>query len=1140
MQNRQLVEKEDDIELGELLALALQLTGARSGRVTPWDGTARSSRLEHGERLADQSRKRQSDIYLHDTAPPAGSQPGAPRNPYRARVPSSTQGERLALELVWQEADPGPAPRREALADRVAEMIGALLRFRERLRSLNSPFAENPGLRRRIQMQLARFQEQSRAGQGLSAHLTGATELVAEVLAAEVVQIFLAERSRSVPRLSAVRGLPRDLVGRTRALPGSRSLAGWTLEQRAAVVSDDLAQEKRFHVSALVLQRGARSALAVPIQLEDGPCGAFVVYWTVRRSTRSGEIHFVRSLADLITLALKYRSACLALGRELSDLDRLKREIRAVWTPVYLSVEDRGKVRVPEAVKDDDRRFLQEFADSIGGGTAVPEGGGWRRCIQAVRRDELLSILMNVHRLAGSDRRFRTTVIPRSWLGESQDRAALLVTDVTREGWIAEQLRAAADRWRYAAGDAAVEAAVIRKDGWLVAGNGEWRRRRERGGCGAGTTFFVRSAAEAPFCSSPACVPFARLLEEGLEEVIRGRRMISDSEYRCSSLGSDRWFSVRIEPVGPDPEGTEHAVVVEWEVTARRLAEDELRRKEAGANAIYRSAAEAIFTVNHRGIIEGANPAASRIFGADQAELVGFRLHQLFPAPGERGHDASLRKALEGNLSILVGKERAARGRHISGSGFPMSFLLMETAVGAHVLYTVVIRDLTEQKRAEEAIEKLTFHDPITGLANRHLFRDRLDLALMQARRTHGMLGVLFLDIDRFKRVNESWGHSAGDHLLVAVARRLEQVVRSSDVVARWSGDEYNVLLPRIRGPEEVLATANRIRHVLGEPFDVQGHTVYVTASVGFSVYPRDGADGDALIRHADMAMYRAKRLGTQVDQVCPGGLRRAAAARQQMDVELHRAVEHGEFVVHLQPEVDLKSGRVAGAECLVRWNHPRLGLLRPNAFIGLAERTGLIVPIGHRVLTLACHQIAVWQASGLPALRVAVNLSLRQVQDPGLIDSIEQLLRSSGIHPDWLDLEITESIALSAAARRLKTLDRLKALGVRMSLDDFGQGYSSLNRLRRLPVETLKIDRAFVRRIRRDPRDAAIVRAIIQMGHSFGLRVVAEGVSCPEEARFLVSEECDTAQGYLYGAPAPIADFERLVGTDLSDRHAA
>ena len=347
------------------------------------------------------------------------------------------------------------------------------------------------------------------------------------------------------------------------------------------------------------------------------------------------------------------------------------------------------------------------------------------------------------------------------------------------------------------------------------------------------------------------------------------------------------------------------------------------------------------------------------------------------------------------------------------------------------------------------------------------------------------------------------------------------EVVRSSDLVARWGGDEYNVLLPRIRGPEEALAAANRIRETLSEPIEVQEHTVYASVSIGLCVYPRDGEDSDALVRHADMAMYRAKRGGGQVGQACTTNVSRALAARQHLDAELHRAVENGEFVVHYQPVVDLAGGQVVGAECLVRWQHPRLGLLRPQAFIGLAERTGLIVPIGHRVLTQACRQIAAWRDSGVGPLRVAVNLSLRQVRDPNLVGSLEELLQTSGIPPEWLDLEVTESIALSSTAQRSRVLNRIKALGVRMSLDDFGQGYSSLDRLRRLPVETLKIDRAFVRRVRRDARDAAIVRAIIQMGHSFGLRVVAEGVAHPEEAAFLF-EGCDTAQGYLYSPPIP------------------
>jgi diguanylate cyclase (GGDEF)-like protein/PAS domain S-box-containing protein len=605
-------------------------------------------------------------------------------------------------------------------------------------------------------------------------------------------------------------------------------------------------------------------------------------------------------------------------------------------------------------------------------------------------------------------------------------------------------------------------------------------------------------------------------------------------------LGVERWFAVKMETIGPDPAGETHAMIVEWDDTARRQAEDELRRREAGADAVLRSSLDAVLTLNHRGVIESANPAAVRMFGWSEDHLIGRRLQQLFPTEGERDHEPSLCKALGGELPSLLGPERETHARRSSGSCFPAAMILFETAVGLYPIYTVVLRDLSEQKRAEEQIEKLAYHDIITGLPNRLLFRDRLDQALMQARRGHTMLGVLFLNIDRFKRINESWGHVAGDRLLSAVARRIEENVRSCDLVARWSGDEYNVLLPGIRGPEEAMAVANRIRNALRSPIEIDDQTVYVTVSMGLSTYPRDGADGDSLIRQADMAMYQAKRRGADVGEPSTADLTKTPAAHLHLDAELHRAVERGEFLVHYQPEVELASGRIVGVECLARWQHPTLGLLLPGVFIGPAEQSGLIVPLGRQVLEQACRQIAVWQQSVPGRFRVAVNLSLRQLRDPSLVEGVEELLRRTGIRPDWLDLEVTETVAISSVSRRLHILERLRALGVRMSLDDFGQGYSSLNRLRRLPVQTLKIDRAFVRRIRRDARDAAIVRTIIQMGHCFELQVVAEGVERTDEAEFLLAEGCDTAQGYLYSPPVPLEEFEKLWHDQTGERLAA
>jgi diguanylate cyclase (GGDEF)-like protein len=432
---------------------------------------------------------------------------------------------------------------------------------------------------------------------------------------------------------------------------------------------------------------------------------------------------------------------------------------------------------------------------------------------------------------------------------------------------------------------------------------------------------------------------------------------------------------------------------------------------------------------------------------------------------------------------------------------------------------------LTDARNFEDAMHQ-AFHDSLTGLPNRALFMDRLDHALLHARRHGETIAVLFLDLDRFKVVNDSLGHLVGDHLLSAVATRIQACVRDEDTVARLGGDEFTVLLENVAEGDEAVRVAGRIASALGDAFRLGGLEVFVTASVGIALNTPNHDDGTALLRDADVAMYRAKPGGRSRYEIFDPSMNVAALERLALESDLHHAVGPGgcaEFQVHYQPLVELASGRVAGLEALVRWRHPRRGLLAPGAFVALAEETGLIVPLGRWVLREACRQARAWQGvAGGHRLLMNVNLSARQLQDPDLATEVARTLAETGLAPNCLELEITESVLMSDAESSGRALAALQGLGVRLAIDDFGTGYSSLAYLKHLPVDTLKIDRSFVAGVARDPADAAIVGAVVTLARALGLAVTAEGVETAAELAHLQGLGCDRGQGYYFARPLP------------------
>ena len=430
------------------------------------------------------------------------------------------------------------------------------------------------------------------------------------------------------------------------------------------------------------------------------------------------------------------------------------------------------------------------------------------------------------------------------------------------------------------------------------------------------------------------------------------------------------------------------------------------------------------------------------------------------------------------------------------------------------------VRDVTQRVQSEQTIHRLAYHDALTDLPNRALFIDRLTVALAQSRRTRQQVAVMFLDIDRFKMINDTFGHHAGDDVLRAIGAELSILVRDGDTVARVGGDEFTLLLTGIGDDESVAGVAARILETLRRPRLIDDQELRVTTSLGIAVFPEDGGDVEELLRNADTAMYRAKAQGRDNFQTYTPAMSAEIVRRVSTESDLRHALEREEFVVHYQPQLDRETWQITGAEALIRWNHPVRGLVAPAEFISVAEDTGLIVPIGEWVLRAACRDNKAWQDAGWPPLTVTVNLSALQFQQSNLVEMIAGVLRETNLAPHYLEMEITEGTMIHDPELAASVIEELREMGVRVSIDDFGTGYSSLNYLKRFPIDRLKIDRSFINELTTDPNDAAIATAVIAMAHSLGLGVVAEGVETEEQLAFLVDHECDMFQGYYIGRP--------------------
>jgi diguanylate cyclase (GGDEF)-like protein/PAS domain S-box-containing protein len=460
---------------------------------------------------------------------------------------------------------------------------------------------------------------------------------------------------------------------------------------------------------------------------------------------------------------------------------------------------------------------------------------------------------------------------------------------------------------------------------------------------------------------------------------------------------------------------------------------------------------------------------------------------------------------------------------------------------------TGTIQDITERKQAEEKIHFLAYYDSLTGLANRHLFKDRVTQALAYAQRHQVIVAILYMDLDRFKVVNDTLGHTVGDRLLQGVAERLKKSVRTGDSVARETdpssqsclarlgGDEFTVLLNNLTHPDDAGRVAQRIRRELAKPFQLDKQEVFMTGTIGIACFPADGVDLDSLLRNADTAMYSAKSLGRDGYQFYSRSMNEEAEQRLELETALRHALDRHEFVLHFQPQLDLRTGAVVGAEALIRWNHPTMGVLFPDRFLWVTNDAGMGTELGEWVMRTACTQAKGWSAGGHPPIRLAVNLSDSQFHDSNLAKTVACVLADTKFPPDLLDLELTETIVIRHPERSIEMLRSLRAIGVQLSLDDFGTGFSSLRHLQEYPVNTLKIDQSFVRDIAANQRDASITRTVIAMAHNLGLRVLAEGVETQDQLDFLREHGCEEIQGFLVSRPLPLDQFLQFVAKHVA-----
>ncbi|WP_241243021.1 bifunctional diguanylate cyclase/phosphodiesterase [Paenibacillus whitsoniae] len=547
-----------------------------------------------------------------------------------------------------------------------------------------------------------------------------------------------------------------------------------------------------------------------------------------------------------------------------------------------------------------------------------------------------------------------------------------------------------------------------------------------------------------------------------------------------------------------------------------RRFETQSLMSERKFRAVVESANDAIILTDNHGTIISWNKGVHAIFGYEESSIMGKSLLTIisFGDQGEQEELISMRL----KSAQLIGKTCEVQGIRKDKAIIPIELSIGLWTDEGKTYFSCIMRDITERKQAEEKINQMVYLDPLTGLPNRHLLNDRLIHALDQAQENKQMIGIMFIDLDRFKYINDSLGHATGDKLLIEAAKRFQDCVSKFETVSRQGGDEFIILFPNTTS-DEITKKARTIVRAFAQSFSIDDNELFVTPSVGISMYPGDGNDLDTLIKNADTAMYRVKELGKNSFQFYTPDMNDAVSKKMQLEIGLRKALERGEFQVYYQPQINVATGGIIGVEALIRWQHPELGQISPVEFIPMAEETGLIIPIGEWVLKEACRQNKEWQELGFPPIRMAVNISSRQFQQSNLIEVVSQTLKETGLDAKYLELELTESI-IQDSKFAISTMQKLKGMGIFLSIDDFGTGYSSLSYLKLFPIDSLKIDQSFTRNMFENVKDAALVHTIISMAHNLDLKVIAEGVETQDQLAFLVEKQCNEAQGYLFSKP--------------------
>ena len=627
-------------------------------------------------------------------------------------------------------------------------------------------------------------------------------------------------------------------------------------------------------------------------------------------------------------------------------------------------------------------------------------------------------------------------------------------------------------------------------------------------------------------CSPPDDIcPLAQTVRTGEHVVV--------DHMHYGKQGEKIYVEVSTSPIRDETGNVVQVVHVQRDITERKKTEQELAGMSRQNKLILESAGDGILGMDGEGNHILVNNAAVKMLGYKPDELMGKQSHSLWHhtrADGSPYPKAECRiyQTSHDGISRHVDDEVFWKK---DGSSIPVEYVTTPMYEGDSIVGTVVsFRDITERKRMEDEIRHMAHHDALTGLPNRRLFRDIIDVEFAQARRNRKKLAILFLDLDRFKEINDTLGHEVGDELLKQVAALFRETIRESDTVARIGGDEFNIVLADLARPESIRDIAKKIINRFRSPFSISGHQLNITTSIGISVYPDDSKDVDTLLRYADIAMYSAKEAGRNTYRFFNPEINIRTIERMRFENMLRKSIELGELVMYYQPQIDIKNRRMICVEALIRWRHPDKGFLTPEYFIPMAEEMGFITVIDEWVLRTVCAQINAWSTERLSPICVTVNLSARMFQDPELVHKISSVLRETGAPAQSIDLEITESTAISNVERTVLQLRKLREMGIHISIDDFGTGYSSLNYLKKLPIERLKIDQSFIRDIATDSDDRAIIGAVTSMAHKMGIKTVAKGVETEEQLAFLRDSECDEAQGFLFSRPVPAEQFRELV----------